>query len=308
MSLPPVTFSGMLKKTGGWLTESKQDRYFEIRGPVLYYHETKPQSADAKPKGEIALTHTSLSNNPIDPLEFFIAGDHLKKTFKLTAASEDEVAMWMWKLRLANPNVADSFHSDARMLAHVTRQQLNGVRKDIGKNANVNTTVDKVISQFLGKTVPQPDKLISQLQAAGAENDVAEALEAMAGLNDTALHIAAMGGCAPVAEVLLQSGASAAATNNEGLTPLHYAAEFDKVDVAKLLIGQNAPLDVKDCKGFSPLNTAAHQGSMEVLNLLLAHKAPLDSPNRRWRHTPHVGRTKREARCCQRAAGSGGQA
>ena len=87
---------------------------------------------------------------------------------------------------------------------------------------------------------------------------------------DTALHWAATGGHAAVAQAVLLRGGDARRANAVGSTPLHVASQHGHAAVVALLLchGKQA-VDARDRAGRTALHFAAQQGHVDVLTLLL---------------------------------------
>lgn len=88
---------------------------------------------------------------------------------------------------------------------------------------------------------------------------------------DTALHLAAAGGFAVIADVLLRHGANVNAQNAKGETPLARAAAAGHEAVVALLLNQRDSLELELCdsRGLSALHVAASRGHVDVLLMLL---------------------------------------
>ncbi|KAF5226715.1 putative rac serine-threonine kinase [Trypanosoma cruzi] len=98
-----VEYSGYLQKTGGKFYKKNQTRYFELRGPVLCYWKRRPSGPHVSPTGTIDLTNTRLVENPKDPRSWTIEGDHLSKTFTLTADTEEQREAWVREMSKVKP-------------------------------------------------------------------------------------------------------------------------------------------------------------------------------------------------------------
>ena len=72
-----------------------------------------------------------------------------------------------------------------------------------------------------------------------------------------------------MAAILLEQGASMAATTKKGFTALHLAAKYGNFKVAKLLLHKQAPVDAEGKHGVTPLHVATHYDHQKVALLLL---------------------------------------
>ncbi|KAH8676362.1 ankyrin repeat domain-containing protein [Xylariales sp. PMI_506] len=80
-------------------------------------------------------------------------------------------------------------------------------------------------------------------------------------------------------KLLLQRGADANQTNNNGQTALHFVASKNQLDIAHMLFDNKPPASarVRDKRGQYALHRAAAVGSVPIINLLLKNKSPLDA-------------------------------
>ena len=92
-------------------------------------------------------------------------------------------------------------------------------------------------------------------------------------LKRTALHVAAMHGHQPIAQLLLGQGADINAEDGDRRTPLHLAADQGKDDIANLLLRRGAKVNVRDESNLTPLHLASLGGQLEVVELLLDKNA-----------------------------------
>lgn len=90
---------------------------------------------------------------------------------------------------------------------------------------------------------------------------------------ETALHNAASGGAAEVAEVLLGHGADVRAKDKYGETALHKVASGCAAEVVEVLLRYGADVHAKDNYGYTALHEAASYARAEVTEVLLRHGA-----------------------------------
>ena len=93
-----VERSGTLLKEGGGVLTRMQQRFVELRGQNLVYYESQPDGSGATaPRGVIALRNcrVALDGKAGDGRTFTVTGPHLKKTYKLQAATTDDAAAWI---------------------------------------------------------------------------------------------------------------------------------------------------------------------------------------------------------------------
>ncbi|KAL2810045.1 ankyrin repeat-containing domain protein [Aspergillus granulosus] len=78
----------------------------------------------------------------------------------------------------------------------------------------------------------------------------------------TALHWAALGGCAKITRFLLCHGADVdiSARDDEGRTPLHYAASYGHVAAIRILVEHGADINAQDEEGNTPLHLMMMNG------------------------------------------------
>ena len=81
------------------------------------------------------------------------------------------------------------------------------------------------------------------------------------------------------ARLLLDSGASAEAQNNDGSTPLHVAASKMDEEVIQLLIESSTNIDLRNNTGRTALHEASQRGQPDIIQLILNNGADVDAPN-----------------------------
>ncbi|TYZ61590.1 hypothetical protein PybrP1_003466 [[Pythium] brassicae (nom. inval.)] len=103
----------------------------------------------------------------------------------------------------------------------------------------------------------------------------------------TALLVAAREGRLPVVQLLLASGADAAAATNNASTPLMLAALHGRAEVVALLLAQSpevvGAINAVNGSSYSALHCAASEGHVEVARLLLDYGADLEVTVDGWR-------------------------
>lgn len=85
----------------------------------------------------------------------------------------------------------------------------------------------------------------------------------------TPLHHAVHGGHLDVVDLLLEAGANASATANEGWVPLLIAAYRGHLEVVKMLIDTGVDVNAENCHGLTPYLAAVGNDSTGVLDYLL---------------------------------------
>lgn len=96
-------------------------------------------------------------------------------------------------------------------------------------------------------------------------------LEAMDGMKNTPVIVAANDGELGVVRLLVQRGANIHATGHSGRTALHVAALMDFEVVAAFLLGSGAHASCKDKQGCTPLILASSRGLMGAVDVLVEH-------------------------------------
>lgn len=137
------------------------------------------------------------------------------------------------------------------------------------------------VRQRIGDRGPEP----LHLAAEGGRAKIAELLlahkadpEAATATKQLPLHLAVAAGSVATARVLLEHGAPVDATDKEGETPLHYACKQGNAELARLLLDHGAGVSVAAGEVQRPaIHFAAESGSREVIELLLARKAELNA-------------------------------
>jgi len=112
-------FSGYLKKKGV-INTAFQKRWFELKGPRLFYYKGQKQTT---PTGVILLKNCSVSQDQKNKSFFLISGPHLKRTYELQCASESEAAQWVKHVN--------------EQISQKTKQKIGEEDKDGGKTQTV---------------------------------------------------------------------------------------------------------------------------------------------------------------------------
>ncbi|KIL90692.1 hypothetical protein FAVG1_06427 [Fusarium avenaceum] len=104
----------------------------------------------------------------------------------------------------------------------------------------------------------------------------------------TPLHLAAFAGLSELALRLLQSGASASATDAQDRTPLHWAAANGHERLVALLIGCGTDPDGADGRGVKPIHLAALKNHAGVVTRLLKAGVKPDTLKTKNDHAGHI--------------------
>ena len=116
------------------------------------------------------------------------------------------------------------------------------------------------------------------LDKARALLEVGHPVDPVLSSGHTPLHVAAQGGRAEVAQLLLDEGKAAVdARTSEGITPLYLALQKRQRAVAELLVDRGAAVDAQTASGNSALHMAAQNGFLEEAELLLARGCDVDA-------------------------------
>ncbi len=94
--------------------------------------------------------------------------------------------------------------------------------------------------------------------------------------NDTAIHLASIGGHTELVRYLLDAGALIDIGDNENTTALGCVAIHGHMDIAELLIERGAAVDVADDNGNTPLRWAVYNLHGDLARLFIEHGASLD--------------------------------
>jgi len=147
----------------------------------------------------------------------------------------------------------------------------------------------EVIAQAAAAEAAAKAAAAAKLEEAMRANDSATVLrllqsgaDANATDNDgetSLLRWAASGGHTEIAALLLKRGADANAKNGDGETPLHHVAYQGHTEITALLLKHDADVNAKDDDGNTPLHDAADKGRTEIAALLLKHDADVNAKN-----------------------------
>ena len=102
-------------------------------------------------------------------------------------------------------------------------------------------------------------EVIKQHLEAGTDVDVKDTPG-----GSTPLLVAAAFGQVETAKFLIEKGANANATSNDGATALHGAAFFCRTEIVKLLLSKGAVVDTKNTRGETPLDAVAGEWSQDL--------------------------------------------
>ena len=157
----------------------------------------------------------------------------------------------------------------------------------------VNSTLTVSLLALLWAAAP-PDSpvadaaMLGQVEAVRALLDQGADVNAAQGDGMTALHWAAEGRSAEMADLLIAAGANLAAVTRLGdYTSLHLAAKAGSASVVRALLEAGAEAGVvTSTGGATPLHFAATSGSGEAVTALLDNGADHDVREAAWGQTP----------------------
>lgn len=117
----------------------------------------------------------------------------------------------------------------------------------------------------------------------------------------TALALAVTNGFFDVATILVQSGSSLKATNNEGKTPLHIAASLGKCEFIPLLVDdEGLVLNMTDASEDTPLKIATrlrcHEFMEKLVGLDQYDEGSVNLPSKDGRTAVHIAAENKDAR------------
>ena len=139
-----------------------------------------------------------------------------------------------------------------------------------------------------------PDSAVADAAQRGDVETVRSLLQSGADVNAsqgdgmTALHWAAQGGNAALAEMLVYAGGNVNAGTRIGTyTPLHIASRLGSIGVAEILIDAGADVSAAASNsGARPIHLAAGAGSDAIIKALLEHGADIEARETSWGQTP----------------------
>lgn len=102
------------------------------------------------------------------------------------------------------------------------------------------------------------------------------------------LHAAAGKGQAVAVDLLLTTGASVTAADEQGRTPLHLAADVGHAETVELLLAAGASVAALDGQGSTPLHAAGSEGHTKAVKLLLAAGASVAAADKQGRTPLHA--------------------
>ena len=87
---------------------------------------------------------------------------------------------------------------------------------------------------------------------------------------NTPLHLACVRGNVDVVQLMLDSGASMTAANNQGEAPIHTASQHESVEIVQLLLdkGDHMMIELMDGRGFTALHHAAENNQIQIIVFL----------------------------------------
>ena len=114
------------------------------------------------------------------------------------------------------------------------------------------------------------------------------------------LHLACMNGYIRSARLLLSSGASSGASNNDGKTPLHYVAKRVSgiSELCDILLAHDADIHAADKDGNQPLHLACMNRNIESARLLLFSGASSCSSNNIGKTPLHYASDNNDSELC----------
>lgn len=104
----------------------------------------------------------------------------------------------------------------------------------------------------------------------------------------TPLHWASEYGTLEMMEILVQSGASVNAKDNEGCICLHLAAGNGNIEITQFLVSHGAEIDAMDSFKKSALQWAAATGQFETLKFLVLNRAQVNTEDSKRRRPLHI--------------------
>lgn len=147
------------------------------------------------------------------------------------------------------------------------------VRNLLRRTANITTkNKDGDTVLHLAATADQ-EPVVQELIKADKWKEIVNAKDALGG---TALHNCALSGCEGITTLLLQNGADATATDQDGWTALHHAAGLGHLAIVKCLV-KHMMENKMDCNqktnksGVTALHIAADRGYAKIVDELMSN-------------------------------------
>jgi ankyrin repeat protein len=182
---------------------------------------------------------------------------------------------------------------DAELVAAAARGDRPAVEKLLAAGANPNRARDPYGDRALPHAVMRGDvEIVRVLLDAGAEPN-------LPGAGMTPLGLAALGGHARIAGMLLAAGADPDRKDRDGNRPLYSAALLDHADVIRALLPHDPDFDLFNAglpgfEGLTALGAAAFQGSVAALRALLDGGADVEALDEAGRPALFYAVTKRQ--------------
>jgi hypothetical protein len=96
------------------------------------------------------------------------------------------------------------------------------------------------------------------------------------GMGKTALHKAAVAGCAELVEVLLQNGAAVDAVDELGHSALHMCVVSESLEAMEVLLRYGADVNLRDGRGHTVLHLVCRYGWVEAVDMLMENGAEVE--------------------------------
>ncbi|KAL3439135.1 hypothetical protein BDV09DRAFT_182289 [Aspergillus tetrazonus] len=96
------------------------------------------------------------------------------------------------------------------------------------------------------------------------------------GMGKTALHKAAVAGCAELVEALLQNGAAVDAVDELGHSALHMCVVSESLEAMEVLLRYGADVNLRDGRGHTVLHLVCRYGWVEAVDMLMENGADVE--------------------------------